>query len=115
MAGFAASRQGVDPAGGLSVLDWLVLTGQSVLEVTAGPLFTDQSFLSPAAQPALRLTAGGLGSICVLDRDPDALRLYLAHGDANLEDSPLVADGDVLGVHLGGQPELPGERAVTEL
>lgn len=25
------------------MLDWLVLTGQSVLEVTAGPVFTDQT------------------------------------------------------------------------
>ncbi len=38
---FAASRLGVDPTSGLSVLDWLSLTGQSVLEVTAGPVFTD--------------------------------------------------------------------------
>lgn len=33
---FATGRLGVDPTAGLSVLDWLVLTGQSVLEVTAG-------------------------------------------------------------------------------
>jgi hypothetical protein len=43
VAGFAASRLGVDPTGELSVLDWLVLTGQSVLEVTAGPVFTDRT------------------------------------------------------------------------
>jgi hypothetical protein len=43
VADFAASRLGVDPTGGLSVLDWLSLTGQSVLEVTAGPVFTDQT------------------------------------------------------------------------
>jgi hypothetical protein len=36
IADFAASRLGVDPTGGLSVLDWLSVTGQSVLEVTAG-------------------------------------------------------------------------------
>jgi len=41
VAGFAASRLGVDPVGGLSVVDWLSLTGQGVLEVTAGPVFTD--------------------------------------------------------------------------
>ena len=40
---FAASRLGVDPSGGLSVLDWLSVTGQSVLEVTAGPVFTDRT------------------------------------------------------------------------
>ncbi|HTU06396.1 MAG TPA: DUF4037 domain-containing protein [Trebonia sp.] len=43
VAHFAASRLGVDPVGGLSVLDWLSLTGQSVLEVTAGPVFTDMT------------------------------------------------------------------------
>ncbi|MGE5289419.1 MAG: DUF4037 domain-containing protein [Micromonosporaceae bacterium] len=43
VAGFAASRLGIDPTAGLSVLDWLILTGQSVLEVTAGPVFTDRT------------------------------------------------------------------------
>jgi Domain of unknown function (DUF4037) len=45
VADFAASRLGVpvDRAGGLSVLDWLSVTGQSVLEVTAGPVFTDRT------------------------------------------------------------------------
>ena len=43
VAGFAASRLGVDPTGGLSVLDWLTVTGQSVLEVTAGPVFADRT------------------------------------------------------------------------
>lgn len=40
-AGFAASRLGVDPSRGLTIADWLSLTGQSVLEVTAGPIFHD--------------------------------------------------------------------------
>jgi hypothetical protein len=41
--GYAAGRLGVpvDPARGLAPLDWLVLSGQSVLEVTAGPVFAD--------------------------------------------------------------------------
>ncbi|HLX48681.1 MAG TPA: DUF4037 domain-containing protein [Streptosporangiaceae bacterium] len=39
---FAASRLGADPTAGLAVPDWLILTGQSVLEVIAGPVFTDQ-------------------------------------------------------------------------
>ncbi len=43
VADFAASRLGVDPTRGLSVPDWLSLTGQSVLEVTAGPVFTDRT------------------------------------------------------------------------
>jgi hypothetical protein len=43
VADFAVSRLGVDPTGGLSALDWLAVTGQSVLEVTAGPVFTDRT------------------------------------------------------------------------
>lgn len=43
VAGFAASRLGVDPSEGLSALDWLTVTGQSVLEVTAGPVFADRT------------------------------------------------------------------------
>lgn len=39
--GFVHSRLGVDACGGLDVVDWLSLTGQSVLEVTAGPVFVD--------------------------------------------------------------------------
>ncbi len=46
----AVSRLGVDPLNGLSALDWLLLTGQSVLEVTAGPVFRDQTTeLAPLA------------------------------------------------------------------
>jgi len=41
VADFAIGRLGVDPAAGLSPADWLILTGQSVLEVTRGPVFTD--------------------------------------------------------------------------
>jgi hypothetical protein len=40
---FAAARLGVDASRPLDVLDWLTLTGQSVLEVTAGPVFADTS------------------------------------------------------------------------
>jgi hypothetical protein len=43
VAAFAASRLGVDPVPGLPVPDWLILTGQSALEVIAGPVFTDQT------------------------------------------------------------------------
>ena len=43
VADFSASRLGVDPTRGLSALDWLTVTGQSVLEVTAGPVFTDRT------------------------------------------------------------------------
>lgn len=40
---FAASRLGVNPLHGLSVLDWLALAGQSVLEVVAGPVYADST------------------------------------------------------------------------
>ena len=43
VADFAASRLGMDPTRGMTVLDWLTVTGQSVLEVTAGPVFTDRT------------------------------------------------------------------------
>jgi Domain of unknown function (DUF4037) len=43
VTGFAASRLGIDPSAGLSVLDWLTLTGQGILEVTAGPVFADRT------------------------------------------------------------------------
>ncbi len=38
---FVASRTGITASGSLSVADWLTLTGQAVLEVTAGPVFVD--------------------------------------------------------------------------
>ena len=50
---FVASRLGVDPTGGLSVLDWLSMTGQSVLEVTAGPVFTDRTHTLAAVRTLL--------------------------------------------------------------
>lgn len=40
---FATARLGVDPLRGLSSVDWLVLTGQAVLETTAGPVFADST------------------------------------------------------------------------
>lgn len=41
VADFAAARLGVSPLAGLSAVDWLTLTGQSVLEITAGPVYAD--------------------------------------------------------------------------
>jgi hypothetical protein len=49
VADFAESRLGADPVAGLTVPDWLVLTGQGVLEVIAGPVFADRTReLAPA-------------------------------------------------------------------
>ena len=92
VAGFAASRLGVDP-GGLSVLDWLVLTGQSVLEVTAGPVFTDQT----VALSQVRTTLSWY--------PPDVERYVLAAGWQRLEQQlPFVGRtaerGDELGSRL---------------
>jgi len=93
VAGFAASRLGVDPVAGLSVLDWLVLTGQSVLEVTAGPVFTDQT----VALSRVRATLAWY--------PPDIERYVLAAGWQRLEQQlPLVgrtaARGDDLGSRM---------------
>ncbi|MCF4120556.1 DUF4037 domain-containing protein [Antribacter sp. KLBMP9083] len=40
-SGFARSRTGVDASRDLTPAEWVALTGQSVLEVTAGPVFED--------------------------------------------------------------------------
>ncbi|WP_251151786.1 DUF4037 domain-containing protein [Cellulosimicrobium sp. Marseille-Q4280] len=50
---FVTSRLGVDATRPLSVADWLALTGQAVLEVTAGPVFTDTDGRLTAARERL--------------------------------------------------------------
>ncbi|UFU08257.1 DUF4037 domain-containing protein [Ruania halotolerans] len=40
---FAIDRLGFDPRAGLSVDEWLSVTGQAVLEVVAGPVFHDET------------------------------------------------------------------------
>ncbi len=42
VSGFVTGRLGADPSSGLDPAGWLALTGQSVLEVTAGPVFADR-------------------------------------------------------------------------
>jgi hypothetical protein len=54
VAGFATGRLGVDPVDGLTVPGWLVLTGQGVLEVIAGPVFADQTAELARVRTALR-------------------------------------------------------------
>src|SRR5205823_5864777 len=51
---FAASRLAVDPLRGLSVTDWLTMTGQAVLEVTAGPVFADTTHELATVRETLR-------------------------------------------------------------
>lgn len=93
VAGFATSRLGVDPAGGLQALDWLVLTGQSVLEVIAGPVFTDRTAELAPVRAALRWYP------------PDIERYVLAAGWQRLaQEMPMVGRiaerGDELGSRL---------------
>jgi len=54
VADFAVSQLGVDPTRPLTAADWLILPGQSVLEVIAGPVFTDQTAALGPARETLR-------------------------------------------------------------
>lgn len=53
VASFVHSRTGVDLREPLSTDDWLMLTGQAVLEVTAGPVFVDTDGGLTSARAAL--------------------------------------------------------------
>jgi hypothetical protein len=50
---FVTGRLGFDPRAGISVRDWLSLSGQAVLEVTAGPVFVDGAGELESARRAL--------------------------------------------------------------
>ncbi|WP_216651572.1 DUF4037 domain-containing protein [Actinomadura litoris] len=54
VADFCRSRLGVDPTRPPAVADWLCLTGQAVLEVTAGPVFEDTTATLAPARATLR-------------------------------------------------------------
>ncbi len=43
VADFASARLGFDPRDGMGVQDWLSVSGQAALEVTAGPVFVDRT------------------------------------------------------------------------
>jgi hypothetical protein len=93
VAGFAVSRLGVDPTRGLAVPDWLILTGQSVLEVIAGPVFCDRTAELAPVRAALRWYP------------PDIERYVLAAGWQRLsQEMPMVGRtaerGDELGSRL---------------
>lgn len=93
VAGFAVSRLGVDPTEELTVLDWLVLTGQSVLEVISGPVFCDQTTELAQVRAVLRWYP------------PDIERYVLAAGWQRLsQEMPMVGRtaerGDELGSRL---------------
>ena len=93
VADFAASRLGIDPTIELSVADWLILTGQSVLEVTAGPVFVDRT--AELAQARARLNW----------YPPDIERYVLAAGWQRLsQEMPMVGrtaeHGDEIGSRM---------------
>jgi hypothetical protein len=93
VAGFATGRLGVDPTGGLSALEWLSLTGQSVLEVVAGPVFADRTAELAPVRAILRWYP------------PDIERYVLAAGWQRLsQEMPMVGRtaerGDELGSRL---------------
>jgi len=52
-AEFVVERLGFDPRAGMDAYDWLSLSGQAVLEVAAGPVFTDLAGELGAARDAL--------------------------------------------------------------
>lgn len=92
VAGFTTGILGVNPAAGLSALDWLCLTGQSVLEVTAGPVFTDRT--------------SSLGLVCALLAwyPPDVERYALAGGWQQLcQLMPFVGRAAEAGDELGSR------------
>ncbi len=93
VAAFATSRLGIDPTIELSVADWLILTGQSVLEVTAGPVFVDRT--AELAQARARLNW----------YPPDIERYVLAAGWQRLsQEMPMVGrtaeHGDEIGSRM---------------
>jgi hypothetical protein len=93
VAGFATGRLGVDPTGEMPAADWLVLTGQSVLEVTAGPIFMDRTAGLAPVRARLRWYP------------PDVERYVLAAGWQRLcQQMPMVGRtagrGDELGSRL---------------
>ena len=92
VAGFAAGRLGVDPGGGLSVLEWLILTGQSVLEVIAGPVFADRTAELAPVRAVLRWYP------------PDVERYVLAAGWQRLsQEMPMVGRTAERGDEFGSQ------------
>ncbi len=92
VADFAVSRLGADPTGEMSAVDWLVLTGQSVLEVTAGPVFADRTAELARVRATLRRYP------------PDVERYVLAAGWQRLsQQMPMVGRTAICGDELGSR------------
>jgi len=117
---FAASRLGVNPLAGLSGPDWLVLTGQSVLEVIAAPVYADSTaelavlrrelacgrLPLPIEAQQLEDLAGTVG------RDPDHRPHRVRQGDARHveRDRGRVRQPGELPVELRAQVESDPDR-----
>ena len=92
MADFATSRLGIDATIELSVADWLILTGQAVLEMISGPIFVDRT--AALAQVRARLNW----------YPPDIERYVLAAGWQRLsQEMPMVGRTAELGDELGSK------------
>jgi hypothetical protein len=89
---FVCSRTGLGVLSSLSIADWLSLTGQAVLEVTAGPLFVD--------------TAGELSEVRKrLSWYPDDLWVYVVATDWGrvAQELPFVGRAAERGDDLGSR------------
>jgi hypothetical protein len=92
VAGFATGRLGVDPTGPMSTVDWLVLSGQSVLEVTAGEVFVDRTATLSRVRERLRWYP------------PDVERYVLAAGWQRLSEYlPILGRAGQRGDRLGAR------------
>lgn len=90
--GFTTARLGCDPRDGMDTIDWLSLSGQAVLEVTAGPVFADRT--------------GEIGAVrSALEWYPDDLWRHLIACDwlRIAEELPLMSRAGDLGDDLGSR------------
>lgn len=89
---FAASRLGFDLRAPLTPVEWLCLTGQAVLEVTAGPVFHDSTSSYREVATTLKWYPS------------DIWRYVLAAGWTRLgQELPLIGRAGELGDELGSQ------------
>ncbi len=107
---FAAARLTVNPLEGLSVLDWL--TGQAVLEVTAGRVFTDQTAELGRLREMLRWYPPDVEIYVLAAAWIRISQRMILHGRTGLRGDDLgsrvlaaaIAD-DLMRVHLRGRPD----------
>ena len=81
---FAMSRLGLDPLRSNTAVDWLTLTGQSVLEVTAGPVFVDDVGRITDIRAAFSVVSAGRVALCSRVRLGEARSGTAAHRTGGL-------------------------------